>query len=856
MRNNLSCSALLSGSPSPFKTWHLMLLLMLVLIRGCCGQAFAQSAGNQTGNLFLTLDFDDVVSGQNGRADPTALPFVEGLQFVPFRAVASEENPFQLSENPTSKAVFSFKGWPCDGMDYATQDCAQFYEFALIPQNGYRLHLAYVIFSAGRSLTGVRNYAVKSSLDGFQSCIPASYLGNSSAVSVLNGNSFAVDDVDAESGGHRVDLNASSSDEIRLRWYAWNAETKTGTFKVDHICFYGYVEKTDSDIPTNPTFSNEADSIPLTGSVFSESSILVQDVWTSELWSSESLLVRQQLALNRPYLQGYLNMCNLHAQAAVELRQWHLMVENLGGEDVSDRFDLYAQGQTEIGPQTDGSIQFQAVPKPSFEWAESDSFRLSGTVVYKDAFSGAEMTGILYPCTLALKTQGNVRMMGFLPLEGSEDMVVDIFNSGDDAFPGLILQNHWLDGHRDTVTCELAPGRCRKLSFPWRESHSYPDSLACCWSSDLLENSALLSRPEWHFVRHRIDTESGTRYLLDDNRDGISEGMMADNGQSFELQPFGVSEWGKTILPASDSLLELLVSANAAGSWKIADIPMLPSLSGRVVKSVVRSDGKPLPDGSAWVVDNRVFLLDSVSEEQTYTFGFSPLDLAPILTELHDSICLGDIYENHGFSISAQTLPGDFVFLDTLLAVNGADSIVSLALNVCDAPSSPEQIFGDSVIVRAGQYYYTISPVPQASFYVWSVYPQHWTFEGGGETVCVNIPYTGSGVISVKAVNRCGQSAEKELHLSPTDLSGVRPERLFIYPNPANQGFTLKTEGLVGKTVVAISDLNGKLLRSETIDVDSASQSFNFSLEGMSAGMYMITIVNDNKSRTEKLQKE
>ena len=199
---------------------------------------------------------------------------------------------------------------------------------------------------------------------------------------------------------------------------------------------------------------------------------------------------------------------------------------------------------------------------------------------------------------------------------------------------------------------------------------------------------------------------------------------------------------------------------------------------------------------------------------------------------------------------------GDFHFIDSLKAVNGADSIVNLYLNVCDAPSMPEEIFGDSIIMQAGNYVYTIKPVPSAAFYVWTVLPESWAMQTQENTISLTIPYPGSGSISVRAVNRCGQSAEKTMDITATDLEQVEVGVFKVLPSADGNSFQLLTQGIIGKTLIVVYDLAGNVVYQEQKDIQSESESFDISMKDFAGGMYLISIVNEGNQSSAKIVKD
>jgi hypothetical protein len=191
------------------------------------------------------------VSTSSGSIAPAPVPVVNGLTCGTFTAHG-------LSSNPNASGRFSYTGWPVgapDGADnYATYTAAlspfSYYEFSLSPQNGFTLSLSQIAFSVRRSGTGVRNYCMRSSLDGFAANLAAG-TGTSTNLQVIPDEVFF----------WKFDNTSTSSDQrgsevmcgpqfsaittpLYLRFYAWNSEAPGGSFSIDDVTIRG--QMTDS----------------------------------------------------------------------------------------------------------------------------------------------------------------------------------------------------------------------------------------------------------------------------------------------------------------------------------------------------------------------------------------------------------------------------------------------------------------------------------------------------------------------------------------------------------------------------------------------------------------------------------
>ncbi len=188
-----------------------------------------------------------VVIVGSGTTDPTPLPIVPGITFTPFTAVG-------VSAQPNAAGRFSFTAWP-GGAASGNDDPASFtgvidpnnfyYEVTVTPQSGKQLSLTSINFTVQRSSTGIRQFAVRSSLDNFASNLPAS-VNPTSATLTANSttNIFQVLDANTSAtAGSTITLGNTFSNltnaTVKFRFYGLNSEGNAGTFSIDDVNFVG-----------------------------------------------------------------------------------------------------------------------------------------------------------------------------------------------------------------------------------------------------------------------------------------------------------------------------------------------------------------------------------------------------------------------------------------------------------------------------------------------------------------------------------------------------------------------------------------------------------------------------------------
>ncbi len=108
-------------------------------------------------------------------------------------------------------------GWPTG---VATPD--DYYQVVVAPDTGYKLTITSLNFSERRSLSGICNYEVRYSTDS-----------TFSSYSVLA--TVTVPDDDTERDGSITGLNlfVNSGDTLYIRWYGYNAESSSGTWRIN-----------------------------------------------------------------------------------------------------------------------------------------------------------------------------------------------------------------------------------------------------------------------------------------------------------------------------------------------------------------------------------------------------------------------------------------------------------------------------------------------------------------------------------------------------------------------------------------------------------------------------------------------
>ncbi len=188
-----------------------------------------------SGQIF-TYNFSDVTTS-SGRSSAGAT--AGDLTFSNFTAAAT------LSANSNVSDVFAFSGWSTgatSGSDVfsGSLDVTRFFEFTITPLEGFSYSLTNITFSAGRTSTGPRQFAIRSSIDGFSENLSGSA---SAPVSLLptdmfqftdNGSTNLVSGQSLTLGG---DVFSDLTTATTFRFYAFNSES-TGFFRLDNVSIH------------------------------------------------------------------------------------------------------------------------------------------------------------------------------------------------------------------------------------------------------------------------------------------------------------------------------------------------------------------------------------------------------------------------------------------------------------------------------------------------------------------------------------------------------------------------------------------------------------------------------------------
>jgi hypothetical protein len=176
-------------------------------------------------------------------------------------------------------------------------------------------------------------------------------------------------------------------------------------------------------------------------------------------------------------------------------------------------------------------------------------------------------------------------------------------------------------------------------------------------------------------------------------------------------------------------------------------------------------------------------------------------------------------------------------------------------------------IIGPASVCKSNTKSYSTSAAGNDITYTWTANNGAVISSGQGNSTA-NVKFTGatsaSVTITVTASNvYCGSSAttskvvavnmgcrESEAEINPV----ITARSLSIYPNPSSGRAILSfTSAENAKCILKVTDLTGRELISETLNVIEGHNEKTIDLENSSKGIYLVTIVSDN-GKTETLR--
>jgi len=217
---------------------------------------------------------------------------------------------------------------------------------------------------------------------------------------------------------------------------------------------------------------------------------------------------------------------------------------------------------------------------------------------------------------------------------------------------------------------------------------------------------------------------------------------------------------------------------------------------------------------------------------------------------------------------SAEDIANESVALTLTLADSEGNTVTDeMILSFKSAPEAPQTAEGPDyvdVYITTASDYFTVG-YPEISEYAWYIDPaEAGTIVGAGlnSTVTWNPDYLGTALISVAAIDDCGEgevSVPYEVTVDNTvstgDIEG-RELGFTIYPNPGDALFNIQIFSEKPDLLqIKLSNILGEKIFSTQVQIDN-TKNYQLNLENLPDGVYILVIGNDELLVTRKLVKK
>lgn len=187
---------------------------------------------------------------------------------------------------------------------------------------------------------------------------------------------------------------------------------------------------------------------------------------------------------------------------------------------------------------------------------------------------------------------------------------------------------------------------------------------------------------------------------------------------------------------------------------------------------------------------------------------------------------------------------------------DGAIKYVLLKVtNPIELPERPFCIYGPDTIVEAGAYFYYIDTIKGATTYEWKLSDSKWVGVNTKNTITLSIKDSGTFILSVKALNQCGESdvVSKEIKSNIEHLLYKFTLQQNI-PNPVRTTtslpFTLPQDGVVSLQIISIF---GQVLYDESIEAKQGENQVDIDVQRLGSSIYYCMLTYKGKSLIKKI---
>ena len=208
-------------------------------------------------------------------------------------------------------------------------------------------------------------------------------------------------------------------------------------------------------------------------------------------------------------------------------------------------------------------------------------------------------------------------------------------------------------------------------------------------------------------------------------------------------------------------------------------------------------------------------------------------------------------------SINWGTLSGNV----TVVAENacGLSPVSEKFLETDSVPVDPGTVTGsDTVCQNHGGYIYSVTAIPNASSYVWSM-PTGATISSGQGTASVTVDFgqdAVSGNIGVYGVNDCGLGNPTSLPIIVSECAGIGEHNLLssvtLFPNPVDGKLNIRLRGNEVQLDLEVRDVTGQLVIADKLTGLKGDNTRQVDVTRMHNGIYFLRLMNGTRTYTGK----
>ncbi|MDY0334817.1 MAG: C25 family cysteine peptidase [Bacteroidales bacterium] len=187
-------------------------------------------------------------------------------------------------------------------------------------------------------------------------------------------------------------------------------------------------------------------------------------------------------------------------------------------------------------------------------------------------------------------------------------------------------------------------------------------------------------------------------------------------------------------------------------------------------------------------------------------------------------------------------------------AFSQALSVVLIAL-----PGQPQNITGIAEVCKGTTKEYSVAAIAQSSSSTWMIEPSEAaTLNVSGESCEVSFSddYMGTANLMVRGVNDCGEGAWSEAFvITINDCTGIDEtdqSQMSIYPNPANDNFTIRLNGNDNVTLTLVNAIGKTVYSRSDVQVNGTSTT-QIDASQLAPGMYFLKVEGSRINTAQKV---